>query len=207
MHPPKRHPPVTAIAFDLGNVLIRVDQMRLVRYLAPYTQADPQEILALTFASSLKSAYDTGRLSTQEFYQQLIDRLSCSLPYEKFCQYWTGIFSLEEGMEAVIDRLQERYPLLIVSNTDPLHLDYVRTKFRVLRHFKRYILSYQLGCQKPEAGIYQALIAALEQPPEQCLFIDDLWPNVAAACQHGLQAWQFFSAAELIEQLASRGLW
>ena len=206
MHP-ERNRTVSALAFDLGNVLVRVDQMKLAGWLAPHTQAAPEEILALTFASSLKADYDCGRLSSQVFYQQLMDRLNCLLPYEQFCQYWTGIFSPWEGMQTVVARLQERYPLFIVSNTDPLHFEYVLANFPVLRHFSRFILSYQLGSQKPEPGIYQALIAALETSPEQCLFIDDQLPNVEAARQHGLQAWQFFSAADLIDRLSNHGLW
>ncbi|MFP3868104.1 MAG: HAD family hydrolase [Desulfobacteraceae bacterium] len=204
---PERHPTVAALAFDLGNVLVRVDQLKLARLLASHTQADPKEILALTFASSLKADYDSGRLSSREFYQQLMQRLNASLPYEQFCQYWTAIFSPGEGMEMVVSRLQERYPLFMISNTDPLHFEYVSANFPVLRHFRRFILSYQQGCQKPEPGIYQALIATLQIPAAQCLFIDDLPLNVEAARQQGLQAWQFFSAADLIDRLASHGLW
>lgn len=198
---------ITAVAFDLGNVLVGVDQSGFCRRLAAYTQASPEEISALVFNGPLKFRYDSGLLTTPEFYQQITDHLQSTLSYDQFCALWTGFLTPWEHMTEVVARLQPRYPLVLVSNTDPLHFEYVKAHFPVMRHFCRYILSYELGCQKPDPRIYQTLLAALDCPPEQCLFIDDLLINVEAARRHGLQAWQFLSCAGLKQRLARQGLW
>lgn len=198
---------VTTIAFDLGNVLVRVNQPHLCQGLAEYTQASPEEIAALVLDGPLKYQYDQGRLTTQEFYYQIITGLQSSLSYDRFCELWTGTLTPWEGMAEVVAKLRQRYPLILVSNTDPLHFNYVWSQFPVLRHFSRYLLSYELGCQKPEPGFYQALLQAIAHPPEHCLVIDDLLPNVVAARQHGFQAWQFLSCKNLRHRLTDQGLW
>lgn len=47
------------------------------------------------------------------------------------------------------------------------------------------------GIRKPAAAIYLRCAAALDTPPEACLFIDDLRVNVRGACAFGMQALRF----------------
>ena len=44
--------------------------------------------------------------------------------------------------------------------------------------FDHLILSYEVGCMKPDARFYQAAVAAAGVPAESCVFIDDLPENV-----------------------------
>ena len=52
--------PITAITFDLGNVLIRVDHFRFCRRLAVLAQLSPQEVYAQVFESGLGPGNDTA---------------------------------------------------------------------------------------------------------------------------------------------------
>ena len=114
-----------------------------------------------------------------------------------FGELWTEIFAPLEDMEEVAARLARRYPLYLLSNTNPLHFRYIEEHFAgLLKHFRAFILSYRVGSRKPEAGIFQALIRQVGLPPAQILFIDDKMDFVAAARTHGLVAWHFVSPRE-----------
>jgi putative hydrolase of the HAD superfamily len=110
-------------------------------------------------------------------------------------------------MEQSVERLADRYPLYLLSNTNPLHFHYIKEHYPLLRHFRRFILSYEVGSRKPEPGIFQALIREMGLPPERCLFLDDKLPFVEAARDHGLVAWHFVSPQDFKEQLSREGLW
>jgi len=198
---------IAAIAFDLGGVLVRVDHVRFCRGLAALGAGRPEEVYAAIFGTALEPGYDTGLLSSREFYRRVRDHFRLALPYPQFCALWNDIFDPMEGMAEAVARLKQRYPLFLVSNTNPLHFRYVRERFPLLDNFRRFILSYRVGSRKPEPGIYQALIREVGQPPEHCLYLDDKLPFVEAARDHGLVSWHFTSLGDFQGRLSRHGLW
>jgi putative hydrolase of the HAD superfamily len=200
--------PIAALAFDLGNVLVKVDHLRFCRSLAALTGRAAQEVYAAVFHTGLEPAYDTGQISSREFHRRVLNHFGLNLPFPRFQQIWTEIFDPLEDMEEVVARLAQRYPLYMLSNTNELHFQYVQEHFAsLLSHFRAFILSYQVGSRKPEPQIFQALIREAGRPPEQILYLDDREDFVAVARSHGLVAWRFVSPREFQEQLSREGLW
>ena len=199
--------PISVIAFDLGNVLIRVDHERFCRRLGEAVGASPQEVYAAVFASGLEPEYDTGRLTSEEFFQEVCRLFHIDLPFPLFSAWWQDIFDPMEGMAEVVEKLAGRYPLFLVSNTNALHFPYIYRRFPLLGHVGRFILSYQVGSRKPETAIYQRLIQEINRPPGECLFVDDKAPFVEAARTHGLAAWQFTSPGDFISRMQASGLY
>jgi HAD superfamily hydrolase (TIGR01509 family) len=199
---------ITAITFDLGNVLIRVDHLRFCRRLAALTALSPREIYARVFESSLEPGYDTGRISTREFHQRVTEHFGVDLPYPHFRDLWCDMFDPMDDMPELVQRLAASFPLFLLSNTNSLHFTYLRERFAALLNpFRAFVLSYQVGSRKPEPAIYQSLIRQVGRPPEEILFLDDKASFVEAARHHGLTAWQFRSPQELRRELARHRLW
>ena len=197
---------IKALALDLGNVLVQVDHMRFCRRLATLAGLTPEEVYARVFESNLEPAYDTGRLTSEEFYRLVTKACGVALPFPRFASWWCDIFAPMEGMAALIERLAGSYPLYLVSNTNPLHFAHIREHYPLLHHFKRFVLSFEVGSRKPEPGIYRDLIRQTGLPPQQCLFVDDKLPLVTAARAQGLQSWQFTSPADFVRLLQQQGL-
>lgn len=200
--------PITTITFDLGNVLIRVDHFRFCRRLALLAHLTPQEVYAQVFESGLEPGYDTGRITSREFYERVTAHFGVPLPYSRFRDLWCDLFDPMDGMTELVHHLAARFPLFLLSNTNSLHFDYIKGRFAaLLQPFRAFILSYEAGSRKPEPAIYQSLIRQAGRPPGEILFIDDKVSFVEAARIQGLTAWQFRSPQELQPELASHGLW
>ena len=122
-------PTITAITFDLGNVLIRVDHLRFCRRLAALADLTPQEVYARVFESSLEPGYDTGRITSREFYQRVTAHFGVTLPYSRFRDLWCDLFDPMEGMAELVQHLASRFPLLLLSNTNSLHFAYIKERF------------------------------------------------------------------------------
>ena len=207
MTSPAPHP-ITAITFDLGNVLIRVDHLRFCRRLGALANLPPQEVYARVFESELEPGYDTGRISSREFYQRVTSHFGVALPYAEFCEIWCDLFDPMEGMAELVQHLASSFPLLLLSNTNALHFDYIKERFQlILQPFRAFVLSYQVGSRKPEPAIYQSLIRQAGRPPEEILFLDDKVSFVEGALSQGLTAWQFRSPQELRQELVRHRLW
>lgn len=203
-----RRLPITAIAFDLGNVLVKVDHGRFCRRLGALAHRSPEEVFQAVFATDLEPGFDTGRISPEEFYRRITARFQVSLPYPRFCAFWNEIFAPMDSIEEILDHLQPRYPLFLLSNTNILHFQDIQKRFpNILQYFHAFILSFTVGSRKPEPGIFQALIREAGLPPGNILYVDDKLPFVEAARGHGLVAWHFTAPRDFQEQLSREGLW
>jgi biotin operon repressor BirA-like protein len=66
------------------------------------------------------------------------------------------------GFEAVRSR---GYRLILISNTNRLHYEYIRRTYPILRAFDHVVLSYKLKTRKPEPAIYRAALRLSGVPP------------------------------------------
>ena len=200
--------PITAITFDLGNVLIRVDHFRFCRRLAVLAGLSPEEVYAQVFESGLEPGYDTGRITSREFYERVTAHFGVTLPYPRFVDLWCDLFDPMDGMAELVQHLASRFPLFLLSNTNALHFPYLQARFgALLQPFRAFVLSYEVGSRKPEPAIYQSLIRQTGCPPQEILFLDDKVAFVEGALSQGLTAWQFRSLQELRPELARHRLW
>ncbi|MBM4273896.1 MAG: HAD family phosphatase [Deltaproteobacteria bacterium] len=205
---PKEKLYLKAIAFDLGNVLVKVDHQRFCKELARIAKTTPEDIFSAIFESGLESRFDTGRLSERDFYERVRKHLGLSVPFLQFCLLWNEIFEPMERIEEILERLYPRYPLFLLSNTNSLHFSYIEKRFiHIIPYFESFILSYLVGSRKPEPGIYQALIKEMGARPERCLFVDDKLPFVEAAREHSLVAWHFTDPQDFCRRLTEQGVW
>ncbi len=200
-------PEIKALALDLGNVLVKVDHYRFCRRLGDLAGLTPEEVYDRVFASNLEPGYDTGRLTTEEFYQRVTAHFGVSLSFAQFSAWWNDIFDPMEGMSELVGHLATKYPLYLISNTNSLHFDYIKKNYALLEHFRSFVLSFEVGSRKPEPGIYQALIRQIGLPPPECLFVDDKVPFVEAAHEQGMTAWQFVSPERFVGDLQRHSLY
>ena len=196
-----------AILFDLGNVIVPFDFKRAYVQLGPLCSCPVTEISSRLRSTDLVRRFETGRLAAQPFVSELSALLGLKTNYDEFCDLWTSVF-FEETLvpESLIAALRERYRLLVLSNTNPIHFSMLKARYGLLRHFDDFVLSYEVGALKPEAEIYRQAIERAGCRPQECFFTDDIAINVAAAQENGMEAVQFLSAAQLEQELRVRGL-
>jgi glucose-1-phosphatase len=196
------------MAFDLGNVLVKVDHGSFCRGLGEAAGVSPEAVQAAVFAAGPEDAYDRGQISSRDFYKTIMDRFGLDLPYPLFCRLWCEIFDPMKGMASVVEHLSAHYPLFLLSNTNELHFIYIRQHFpAILRPFRSFILSYEVGSRKPEPAIYRELVRRAGCTPDKILYLDDKLPFVEAAQAEGLQSWQFTAPEELVRALKKSQLW
>lgn len=84
------------------------------------------------------------------------------------------------------------------------HLSYAMDWFKkqpVSEHFQVFFASGSLGLAKPDSRFFMALCEALEEKPENVLFVDDTLRHVLGARSCGLQALHFDSKKGLSEEV------
>jgi putative hydrolase of the HAD superfamily len=201
------HPPMEVIIYDLGNVILPFNHYRIAEKLSRFSQRkefqDPPKIFSylFDFEKGAVNGYEVGKVSSLEFFQSLKEFLQLSLSFKEFVPIWDDIFLENQEVSQIILSQKGRWKLGLLSNTNPLHFDYILSKFPIVRVFDQWILSHEVGFKKPAVKIYQKAIEWASVEPQKIIFIDDMEKHVEVAVSLGMQGIHFISAKQLKEEL------
>ena len=199
--------PIEVILFDLGNVILPFSHFQIAEKLSRFSQRiefkDPQRIFSylFDFENGAVNSYEIGKVSSIQFFKSLKEYLHLSLSFEEFIPVWNDIFTEDQGVSEIIRSLKGKKKLGLISNTNPLHFDYILSKFPVIPIFDKWILSHEVGFKKPAVDIFQKAIEWASVEPEKILFIDDMKKHVDVAVSLGMQGIHFISAQQLKKEL------
>jgi FMN phosphatase YigB (HAD superfamily) len=203
-------PLVEVLLYDLGNVILPFSHFQIAEKLSRYSQREefqePKRLFSylFDFENGAINGYETGKVSSLQFFQLLKDSFQLTLPFDEFVPIWNDIFIEDEEVSKIILSQKAKWKLGLVSNTNALHFDYVLKKFPILHIFDKWLLSHQIGFKKPAIEIFQRAIEWGSVTPEKILFIDDMKKHVEVAVSLGMQAIHFISAKQLKEELNSK---
>ena len=195
-----------AVIFDLGNVILTFDHMIAVRRACADSGRTPQEVAAAVFESGLEKAYDEGRIRSEDFHEQVAERLGWQVSFERFRDVWCEIFEVNEPVAALVQELKGRHPLLLLSNTNEMHFDYCLDRFPILTCLDEFVVSFRLGFRKPDPRIFREAVRRSGLPAADCLYVDDLPEFATVAAAEGLRATEYVSPEQLRADLTEFGI-
>lgn len=193
---------IKSVISDLGNVIIFFDNHIFFRKIASYSPFSAEEIAEMVFDySDIIRSFDMGKMTPEEFYTRVIKTLKAKIDYETFFPLYNDVFSLNPPTLKILRKLKSNYRLLLLSNTDVKRFGFVREKFPDILVFDEYILSYEVGCMKPDSQIYNVALKKAEADAGECVFIDDREENIEAAEKIGINCIHFGPQTDLETEL------
>jgi 2-haloacid dehalogenase len=205
--PPPPEPPIDAVIFDIGGVLLDWDPRYLYRKLFDDEQA-MERFLAEIATMEWHEANDRG-VPFAVTCRELAERHP-----EYAEQIWAWGRRSEEmiagpiaGSVEILGELRRRgvrcYALTnMEAETYPRRLEH----YGFLRWFDGTVVSSAEGIIKPDPEIFERLMTRFGLAPETTLFVDDSARNVQAAAALGIQAERFSSPEELRRRLEAAGV-
>jgi len=157
--------------------------------------------------SGLQARFERGEIDAGAVREELERRAGCEIDEEALMQAASDIFTLNQPLLPVLDRLRQAgYRLVVLSNTCPPHVEWITRHFDVLQRFDERVFSYEVGVMKPDAAIYREAVAVAGCAAEECFFVDDLAENVEAARAEGLLGTEFIGVEPLQAALVRVGV-
>jgi len=198
---------IEVVYLDLGKVLIDFDYdvaaQRLLK-ISPHPLSEISDVLS---EPQLLFEFETGRLSANEYYKIICDALEMQISLDEFRSLWGSMFLPEPLVsEEFLQNLKRKNRLILLSNTNEIHFDYLVERFPILNQIEERLLSYRVGYMKPDPQIFQLAIEKAGGVPENIFFADDRHENVEGARAAGIQAIQFKSEMQLRQELNDRGV-
>ena len=175
------------MVFDMGNVLVVFDPNQFMDNEGIYEPKDRQLVIRELFHNVEWAQMDLGVL-TEETAEPLVmkripDRLKGQV--QNLLHRWWAKRSTIEGMEELVKELKENgYNIYLLSNASVSQHIYW-PYFEMSKLFDGKLISCDLGIVKPNPEIYHRFTEKFVLKPEECMFVDDLPANVAAAVSCG----------------------
>jgi FMN phosphatase YigB (HAD superfamily) len=198
---------LSVLVFDLGKVLVDFDYSIAARRIVPLcaTPTDPAKFFSEHAA--LLTNYELGKLTTQQFFDQIKSVSGFSGTQTEFCASFGDIFTpIQPMIDLHCELKKTNLPAYIFSNTNDLAVEHIRNRFPFFSDFDGYVLSYEHGAMKPTAKLYEIVERATGRRGDEILYIDDRPENVQAGAARGWQAVLHESPAATREALQKLGL-
>ncbi len=195
------------MVFDLGNVLLPFDYKVILEKLERIEKGMGEK-----FAQYYRDHYDVhrkyerGEISSDQFTEILLGVLDHKLSKEQLVRIYSDMFTVNDGLVAVLPVLKKNYKLVLLSNTNDIHERYGWRKNEFLNLFDKLVLSHKVGAVKPEEKIYRAVMEFTCVPPAEHFYIDDIAEYVAGGKKMGWDAVQFVGNRELFAEFDKRGI-
>jgi glucose-1-phosphatase len=193
---------IEALLFDLGKVLIDFNFETGVEALHSACSISRDRFEEVLWDETWIRRYERGEISTGEFHSYLCQTAALKMDLSGFREVWSSVFLpgllVSEGLLATLKR---KYPLILVSNTNEAHFEFIRSKYRVVDYFDQHVLSYEVGSLKPDRKIFEQAIRVSGFRPDALFFTDDREENILMAQQFGIHGHQFRTEPLLIEAL------
>jgi HAD superfamily hydrolase (TIGR01509 family) len=178
-----------AAVFDLGKVLVDFDYSIAARRIAARGKMTVLEIAAYLNRSPLFVEYESGRVTTQQFFDEIRRVTGFQGDLAEFSNCFADIFTAIEPMVQLQAELQQRgMAAYAFSNTNELAVAHIRPTFPFYSKFDGCILSYEHGVMKPDAGLYEVVERQSGRRGAEILYLDDRPENVAAGAARGWHA-------------------
>ena len=191
---------VKSIIFDLGGVIIQLDQPRTDQALAQLSGISPEGFRALAAEKqSFFQAFERGEVEEEAFLPELQQLLKTSASIDTLQEAWNAmLLELPAQNQQTLRELGTQYRLFMLSNTNEIHIAEVHKRLKAVGGmedfsplFEEVFYSQRIGARKPEERAFRLILEKHGLSAAETLFVDDNQENIKGAARLGLQTWHY----------------
>ncbi|MEQ8623632.1 MAG: HAD family phosphatase [Vicingaceae bacterium] len=190
----EQFPSVTAIIFDLGNVIINLDMPATDRAFSKLLGSKYETVMMQLNEKNIFQRYEKGEISSTLFVQSIADASSLS-DLQAIKAAWNAmLLDIPTVRFEILRQAKKKYRTFCLSNTNELHIDFIYNQLEqeqklnnLDEFFEKVYLSHEMGMRKPDEEIFLKVIEEQQLNPHNTLFIDDTAGHLESARKIGLQ--------------------
>ncbi len=175
------------IIFDLGGVLIEITPDRF------YQNMSKEINIPVEFIQSYKESMALGYKEPEIIINEFINKYGLNITSDYFIKKFVELYigkKIDGMFEFVKELKKEGYKIGLLSNTNKLHINYLKHKFSNFKDFDAVFYSYEIHINKPSLDAYRYVLEKLKVEPNKILFIDDTYENIKSAESLGIECIQ-----------------
>ena len=186
---------INTILFDLGGVIITLDQPQAVKRFKEIGLTDAGRRLDQYTQSGLFGALERGEIDAEQFRAGLGEIIGHEVTMEQCLYGWMGyVADLPQRNLAALRRLRsEGYRIVLLSNTNPFLMSWALSDafdgngHSLADYMDAMYMRYKCGVMKPDERLFRHVLETENIIPEETLFVDDGPRNIEAAARLGVK--------------------
>jgi FMN phosphatase YigB (HAD superfamily) len=173
---------INTIFFDLFGVLLGIDQSMVVQYLSKLTNTSYLKTREITMGESYMQL-ERGEIKFQEYIELIMALLPNGdrIDTDRLRDVWMNSKIGEMPVVSLLDELQKKYAVWVISNTTEAHIKNLQSQFVFLNSFNGLVTSERAGFHKPHQNIFKFALEEANTNTTSSIFIDDSYSNVESA--------------------------
>ena len=179
---------INTVFFDLFGVLLGIDQSVVVQYLSKLTNTPYLKTREITMGEPYMQL-ERGEIKFQEYVEDIRALLPNGdrIDADKLRAIWMNSKVGEMPVVSLLDGLQKKYALWVISNTTEAHIKSLQSQFVFLNSFNGLVTSERAGTHKPHPNIFKFALEEANTSTTSSIFIDDSYSNVESAENMGFK--------------------
>lgn len=195
------------LLLDMGGVILDVDYTRIIDGFNDYG-IDASKLYTQAMQMPFVDEFEKGLISAEAFRNNIRSITKTNLKDEVIDKIWNSmILSLRKDTIELLGSLKSKYDnIFLFSNTNVIHMDYVRKDFLkqlgfdiFTMLFNKSYLSNEIHLRKPDIEAFEWVIKDMGVDRQNILFVDDTQKNIQGAKQCGLNAYLLKPEETLID--------
>ena len=186
------------IIFDLGNVLVKLDEAATMRAFEALGWPKKDHIREYAEGLRLFQAMGIGQMSNKQFFDAFRATTHSNVTDRQITDATNAmlLYIPEEKKRKLLQLREKGHRVFLLSNTIDLHWQYCKNnlfpmdQYGVDDYFEKTFLSQEMHMKKPDDEIFQQVVKDAAMDPGATLFIDDLEVNCEVAERNGIHTFQ-----------------
>lgn len=197
---------IKLIAFDLGNVMVDVQEIPVASELAMTCDKSELEVFEAVFSPSKKAFFESGQMTWEQHASNAITELGLTIDEPELKRIYKTVLVPDQQVIDMVAATAKQIDITIASNTSQPHWEWVQDELPFSPDFKVPLLSHLVGAMKPDPAFFQPLLDETGLAPSEVAFFDDREDNIEGAAAMGIEAFRFTSAHQMSADLISCGV-
>ena len=200
----KKNIELTTLIFDLGGVIINIDQSLTIKKLESISKNNSNILYTLDYKNNKPNnllkfffEFEKGLINENDFRNQLNNLLNISLDMKSFDAIWNKlIISFNYNLLDLIIKLKTRYQFFVLSNTNSIHQKFYNELCKneygksLKEIFHKIYYSHEVKLRKPEKKIYELILDQNKLEGNEVMFFDDITENLIASEKIGYKTYK-----------------
>lgn len=194
------------IIFDLGGVIINLDERRTIESFAQLSQQTFDSINEQILTFEEYHLLEKGLISNQDFRDVVRKKFSIDAPDEEIDAAMNAMLLDIPPERIELLKSLNNYSLFLLSNTNAIHFSYFNQvvckltgEENIDAYFNKAYYSHKVHMRKPDREIFELVIAENNLMPGETLFLDDNKINLDGAESVGIKTFHVKNPSQLFE--------
>jgi len=203
-------PKISTIIFDFGGIFLNLDHQKTFDAFSDLLGEKVSMENAIDVLGECLYDIEKGTISNETFLWKIQKLRNGNLdPIDIIKAYNAMLLDVRNEIFPFLREIRKKYKVLLLSNTNAIHIRYVLQNVLERKngirdwdsYFDTVYYSHEMGMRKPDHIIYKEVIKLEGLDPKEVLFIDDTRENVTAAMECGWNAVQHDPTSKIEEKI------